>query len=224
MQKQLALLKRAEGTSREAFAEAYLAHCQALAAANSPGLRGLTVNIVDIPAEEAGLRPGGEPMFDAVLEAWFDGEPAPDFGAKAGLTGAFHNYAVDEFEEKPATRDWPVGERSPGVKSFFLALRHPAMTHDEMAKYWGEQHAPLAVRIHIGMWRYTRNVVSRALTPDAPDWDGMANLQFRTSEDLRERFYDSDAGRRAIAEDVAKFSGGGRALYTSEWILLAPPD
>ena len=223
MQKQLALVKRADGTTREAFAEAYLAHCRALAAAPTGGVGGLTVNIVDIPAEEAGLRPGGEPMFDAVLEAWFDGEGEPQFGAKAGLTGSFHNYAIEEFVEKPATCDWAVGDRSPGVKSFFLALRHPSLTHDEMAKYWGEQHAPLAVRIHIGMWRYTRNVVSRALTPEAPDWDGMANLQFRTSEDLRERFYDSAAGRRAIDEDVAKFSGGGRALYTSEWILVAPP-
>ena len=82
---------------------------------------------------------------------------------------------------------------------------------------------PLALRIHIGMWRYTRNVVSAALTPGAPDWDGMAILHFRTAEDLRERFYDSDAGRRAIAEDVAKFSGAGKALHTSEWILKGPP-
>jgi hypothetical protein len=47
----------------------------------------------------------------------------------------------------------------------------------------------------------------------------MAILHFRTAQDLRERFYDSDAGRAAIAADVAKFSGGGRALHTSEWIL-----
>jgi uncharacterized protein (TIGR02118 family) len=128
-------------------------------------------------------------------------------------------YAVDEKVERDYDCTWPVGERSPGVKSFFLALRHPEMSHDEFAAYWGEKHAPLALKIHVGMWRYTRNVVSRPLTADAPDWDGMAILHFRSSFDLRERFYDSDEGRAAIAADVAKFSGGGRALHSSEWIL-----
>ena len=217
MAKQLSLLKRADGLSRESFADLFLAWGRDLASTQSGSLDGLTLNLVDIPAEEAGLRPGGEPTFDGVLEVWSDSESPvcpPD-----GLVGACHTYSVEEKVEKPYARTWPDDERSPGVKSFFLALRHPSMTHEEMARYWGEQHAPLALRIHVGMWRYTRNVVTRPLTEGAPDWDGMAILHFRTAQDLRERFYDSDEGRAAIAADVAKFSGGGRALHTSEWIL-----
>ncbi|MGE0601215.1 MAG: EthD domain-containing protein [Dehalococcoidia bacterium] len=218
MAKQLSLLKRADGFTREAFAEQFLAWGRDLAAHPPAGLEGLTLNPVDIPAEEAGLRPGGEPAFDAVLEAWSDsGAPLEP---PSTLGGACHTYLVEETVEKPYARTWPAGERSPGVKSFFLALRHPSMTHGEMARYWGEQHAPLALRIHVGMWRYTRNVVTRPLTSNAPDWDGMAILHFQTSHDLRERFYDSEDGRAAIAADVAKFSGGGRSLHTSEWILL----
>jgi uncharacterized protein (TIGR02118 family) len=216
--KQLSLLKRADGLSRQAFAGQFLAWGRKLVSDPPQGLTGLVLNPVDIPAEEAGLRPGGEPAFDAVLEAWVDSD-AP-LEPPSTLVGACHTYLVDEKVEKPYERTWPDGERSPGVKSFFLALRHPSMTHDEMARYWGEQHAPLALRIHVGMWRYTRNVVTRELTANAPDWDGMAVLHFQTAQDLRERFYDSDAGRKAIAADVAKFSGGGRSLHTSEWILL----
>jgi uncharacterized protein (TIGR02118 family) len=126
---------------------------------------------------------------------------------------------VNEKVEREYDRTWPTGERSPGVKSFFLALRRPDMTHGQFADYWGNQHAPLALKIHVGMWRYTRNVVTEALTPGAPNWDGAAILHFRTARDLRERFYDSDEGRAAIAVDVAKFTGGGRALHASEWIL-----
>ncbi|MGE3073045.1 MAG: EthD domain-containing protein [Dehalococcoidia bacterium] len=218
MAKQLSLLKRANGLSREDFAKRFLEWGRSLAAKPTAGLSGLTLNPVDIPAEEAGLRPGGEPAFDGVLEAWTNSATA--IQPPPALVGACHTYLVEETVEKPYVRSWPTGERSPGVKSFFLALRHPSMTHDEMARYWGEQHAPLALRIHVGMWRYTRNVVTEPLTSEAPEWDGVAILHFQTARDLRERFYDSNEGRRAIAADVAKFSGGGRSLHTSEWVLL----
>lgn len=224
MVKLLTLAKRLPGLDRAEFHSRFLEQSRELAG-EVPGLARHIVSLVDVPAEEAGLRAGGgEPAFDAVIETWFEGKEAP--AALATLLATppaqlltSHVYEVEEFTHRPYEQDWPVGERSPGVKSFFLALRHPDMTHDEMARYWGEQHAPLALKIHVGMWRYTRNVVSRPLTPDAPNWDGMAILHFRTAQDLRERFYDSDEGRAAIAADVAKFSGGGRALHTSEYIL-----
>lgn len=219
MPKVLALVRRHPGLDRAAFAEKYLSFGWQLAA--DPRVQHCTVNLVDVPAEEAGLRPGGEPVFDAVTELWAEDQATALelLGEKANLVGDCHVYSVDEKTEREYDRAWADGERSPGVKSFFLALRHPSMSHDQFAAYWGGQHAPLALKIHIGMWRYTRNVVAQPLTADAPDWDGMAILHFRSSFDLRERFYDSDEGRAAIAADIAKFSGGGRALHSSEWIL-----
>lgn len=218
MSKLLALVRRKPAMDRAAFARVYLAFGRDLAA--RPELSHVTVNLVDVPAEEAGLRPGGEPAFDAVAEIWADNLPAAArLLEDAPGVGESHAYHVEERIERDCTRDWPDGERSPGVKSFFLALRHPQMTNEQFATYWGEQHAPLALRIHVGMWRYTRNVVVSALAEGAPDWDGMANLHFQTARDLRERFYDSEEGRAAIAADIAKFSGGGRALHSSEWIL-----
>ena len=218
MPKVLALVKRAKGAERDAFASHYLAFGRELA--RDRFINHCTINLVDIPAEEAGLRPGGEPTFDAVAELWGDDrrQMVAALLAAPGI-GACRVYSVEEKVERDYLRDWPDGARSPGVKSFFLALRHPEMSHDEFAAYWGDRHAPLALKIHVGMWRYTRNVVTEALTEDAADWDGMAILHFRSAFDLRERFYDSEAGRAAIAADVAKFSGGGRALHSSEWIL-----
>ncbi|MEO8541830.1 MAG: EthD domain-containing protein [bacterium] len=219
MPKSLALIRRAEGADRKTFGADFLAFGRELA--KRPDVEHCTINLVDIPAEEAGLRPGGEPTFDVVAELWTEtsADPVALLSGPGAPAGQCNVYAVDEKVERPYDRDWPDGERSPGVKSFFLALRHPQMTHEQFADYWGGQHAPLALKIHIGMWRYTRNVVSKALTADAPDWDGMAILHFRSAFDLRERFYDSEEGRAAIAADVAKFSGGGRALHSSEWIL-----
>ena len=219
MGKVLALVRRAEGMDRVDFGKKYMDFGTGLAAL--PGVQRCIVSLVDVSAEDAGLRPGGEPKFDAVSELWTGPgvDPVALLATPAGLVGQNHVYQVNETVEREYDRSWPVGERSPGVKSYYLMLRNPAMTHKEATDYWGEQHAPLALKIHIGMWRYTRNVVSEALTPGAPDWDGMAILHFRSAFDLRERFYDSAAGRAAIAADVAKFSGGGAALHSSEWIL-----
>lgn len=219
MAKVLALVRRAAGVDRADFGNRYLDFGNGLVA--SPGVERCIISLVDISAEDAGLRPGGEPKFDAVAELWTEAgvDPVALLAAPQGLVGQNHVYQVEESVEREYERSWAVGERSPGVKSYYLMLRNPAMTHKEATDYWGEQHAPLALKIHIGMWRYARNVVSQALTPGAPDWDGMAILHFRSAFDLRERFYDSDAGRAAIAADVAKFSGGGAALHSSEWIL-----
>jgi uncharacterized protein (TIGR02118 family) len=213
VQKFLTLVNRPEGEDRGAFCARYLA--AAREAAGATPATTVVVNLVDVPAEEAGLRPGGQPSYDAVLEAWL--EEGPRWQPES-LPGMSQTYRVTEVVEREYDRTWPVGERSPGVKSFYLARRRRDMTQDEYAAHWGDRHAPLALRVHVGMWRYARNVVVES-QPGSDKWDGFAVLHFRTSADLRERFYDSDAGRDAIAADVAEFTSGGRALHTSEYIL-----
>ena len=37
-------------------------------------------------------------------------------------------------------------------------------------------------------------------------WDGLALCCFASEEDLRHKFYNSDAGKRSIAEDVQRFA------------------
>lgn len=218
MAKYITLVKRPGEMTREAFLAAFVRE-QAAVAKGIPGIARLVVDLVDVPAEEAGLRPGGQPAFDAVVETWLDRDPqASDF--PVALAGELHTYAVAEKVEKE--RDWTAtaGGVSPGVKSIYLAGRRKDQTHEEFSAHWGGTHAPLAVKHHIGMWRYVRNTVSRAVTPGSPDWDGFAELHFFTSQDLRERFYDSDEGRAVIAADIAKFSGAGKQLHTSEHVLI----
>ena len=219
--KTLSLVRRAEGMDRTEFGDALLAWSRE--AATATGVEGWVTNLVDIPAKDAGLRPGGEPAFDAAIEVWTADrmDPQPLITPPSSLAKQFDTYEVEEREKKAYVRDWALGERSPGLKSFYLALRNPAMTHAQYSEYWSEKHAPLALRIHIGMWRYMQNHVTRALPGASTPWDGFALLHFRTADDFRERFYINEAGRQAIAEDVAKFSGsvGGKRLLTSEWVL-----
>jgi uncharacterized protein (TIGR02118 family) len=100
-----------------------------------------------------------------------------------------------------------------------LMRRKPELTHDEFAEHWTTRHAPLALERHEALYDYTQNVVAAALTPDTDAIDGIAELGFATREEFETRFYDSDEGRAAIAEDVRRFMAGPGPDTT----LVAPP-
>lgn len=132
-------------------------------------------------------------------------------------------YLVNGRPQWDYRRDWPDGVASPGVKRISFLRRIKTLSRQQFGDHWTEAHAPLARRHHPGLWRYVQNVVERPLTPGALDIDGIAELSFRTVEDMRERMYDSPEGRRTIAADVRRFidlDAGWRVL-TEENVLLS---
>jgi uncharacterized protein (TIGR02118 family) len=132
-------------------------------------------------------------------------------------------YLVDGRPQWDYERDWPDGVASPGLKRISFLRRVKALSRQQFGDHWTEAHAPLARRHHPGLWRYVQNVVERPLTPGAPDIDGIAELSFRTVEDMRDRMYDSTEGRETIAADVRRFidlDAGWRVL-TEENVLLS---
>jgi uncharacterized protein (TIGR02118 family) len=131
-------------------------------------------------------------------------------------------YLVDEHVQWDYERDWPAGDPTPGVKRISFIRRLPTLTRAEFATHWTDVHAPLARVHHPAIWRYVQNVVVEAITPDAPDVDGIAELHFRTYDDLVNRMYDSDDGRDAVQADVRRFIDtprGWRILNTERIIL-----
>ncbi|HET9731027.1 MAG TPA: hypothetical protein VFR41_16470, partial [Acidimicrobiia bacterium] len=58
---------------------------------------------------------------------------------------------------------------------------------------------------HHGFVGYSQYVVRRAYTPGGGNVDGIAELRFASRAEFDERYYRSDAGRRAIRADVAEF-------------------
>lgn len=83
-------------------------------------------------------------------------------------------------------------------------VTNPAMTPLEADTYWRDRHAPLALQRHVGMTQYVQLSVVHRIA--GPDYQGFALCEFDSMEDLRERFFDSDEGRRAILADVATFA------------------
>jgi uncharacterized protein (TIGR02118 family) len=217
----MALVKRPPTESAGGFLAALRERANLVALEANTDLARFTLDMVDVRPEEAGLRPGGSPAFDAVLELWAEDDgSAREVCAELAATAAADLYRVTEKVEKERLRNWPSGVVSPGIKSIYLARRRDGMSHEAMARHWAETHAPLALKHHVGMWRYVRNTVEDTLTPVADPWDGLAELHFRTSDDLINRMFDSDEGRRVIMADIAKFSGPGKVLHTHEHVLI----
>ncbi len=163
------------------------------------------------------------PEVGGVVMAWFDpSAPAPVGGEPATWFDApVHAYLVDERVQMEWNRDWPDGEPTPAIEQCSFVRRLPDLSRGEFASHWDERHAPLVPVHHPGVARYVQNVVVDALTPDAPEVDGIAQLYFRTAHDLHERFYDSPAGKQLVGEDVAQFIDrprGWRLTAQETWI------
>jgi uncharacterized protein (TIGR02118 family) len=114
-----------------------------------------------------------------------------------------------------------VGEQTPGIGMLFAARRRSDLTHEQYNAHWRDQHAPLALRHHVGMWDYVQCAFEGALTETSPDYDGLAICKFATVADYKERFFDSDEGRAVIGADVRKFSdvGASPTMRMTETVL-----
>lgn len=251
MDKLVTLAVRNPALTPAEFRERYLHGHAALVQRHRPRLARYIVSFVDVPPEEWGYDPEAgatDPTFDprghvapgapydAVIETWFEsledfsdpdrawdsaaGERAVREDAAALLAGE-HVYHVREVIQKEYQRDWAAGERSPGIKSVYPVNRPEGLSGAQFADHWHNSHGPLALRHHVGMWKYVQNVVVARLSEEAPWYDGIAELHYRTSIDLRERHIDSPEGAAIIAEDSGKFVGSALRLDCSEYVLMA---
>jgi uncharacterized protein (TIGR02118 family) len=97
------------------------------------------------------------------------------------------------------------GERSPGLVFAATAVRAPALDADAFDAHWRDRHGPLALAHHAGLCGYEQLRVVRGAVAGAAPIDGLALLHFADAAAYRERFYDSQAGRDAIAADTQRF-------------------
>jgi len=96
--------------------------------------------------------------------------------------------------------------------------RRDDMTHAQFVDHWLGRHVPLALEHHPGLSRYVTNVVDARLSPDAEEWDGIAELHFASAEDLRRGLFDSAAGEAIIRADIERFIGRTFAFFVAEYV------
>ena len=83
-------------------------------------------------------------------------------------------------------------------------ITSPDLTPLEADTHWRDRHVPLALQHHVGMTQYVQLSVVHRIA--GPEYQGFALCEFDSMDDLRDRFFDSDEGRRAILADVATFA------------------
>jgi uncharacterized protein (TIGR02118 family) len=142
-----------------------------------------------------------------------------DDGALAWLAGA-SGYRVTVRTLRARAEAVRPGARSAGLVFAATAVRSPALDAAAFDAHWRDRHGPLALAHHAGLCGYEQLVVRSALTAGALPIDGVALLHFADPEAYHMRFYDSEAGRSAIAADVQRFLDGPRceaALLGEHW-------
>ena len=148
------------------------------------GVRGLSLNVHDAdaaPAPSPAPPPDGEHPHVAQVSVWLDsyehrGE-AESSVADLGLRWAsylvveslYDDYGTTEYA--PA-RDWPDGDRSPGVLTVALIHRPEGLDYQEWITRWHGTQSPVSGELQ-PRTRYVRNEVVRPLSEGAPEVGGI---------------------------------------------------
>jgi len=94
-------------------------------------------------------------------------------------------------------RDWPDGQRSPGVVAVTLMERPARLSREEWIRRWHGRQSPVSEAMQ-PRTRYIRNVVLRPLTPDAPPYEGIVEEAWPSARHATNPFLFYGAGRNPL--------------------------
>ena len=135
-------------------------------------------------------------------------------------------YKVRERQPRASTRDWPLGEATPGVRMVALMVKRDHLTAAEFDAYWRDQHTPKALAQPIQVWNYLQNTVTRcqgACGDVNVDVDGIALEQFRNASDPNDRWFKTPWWRIKGLWSASKFMDllKTRPQYMTEYVVKA---
>ena len=180
------------------------------------GVRALTVNVHDTSASQApspAPAPPGEPTHVAQVSVWVDSyDRRGAIEAALATTGLpVSGYLVTEslYDDYGTTvhaapRWWADGEPSPGVLTVALIHQPADLDYDEWIARWHGTQSPLSADLQ-PRTRYVRNEVVRAVTPDAPDVDGIVEEGWPSAAHVADPmlFFNADGDARRCNENIA---------------------
>ena len=182
MHKLIYLLWGPRGLDRALAREALLGLAPRLLEA---GATQLGLDVID---PESNLRPPTlalpwEPRLCGLVNAWVEAPAAHDRLAAclqdAPVAWRVAGYRVDETvytdygdNRHAAARDWPDGQRSPGIIQVTLLRRPRRLPPEEWLRRWHGTMSPVSEAIQ-PRTRYVRDLVLETLTPGAPRYDGV---------------------------------------------------
>jgi len=162
------------------------------------GARRLQMNIADDRADVRSPAPGVpfERPLSAAVNVWLDSVEerfaCEDELRRAGfLIAGFHVeeqiYTEYGGNRHAGPRDWPDGERSPGVLAVTLMERPRRLDREEWIRRWHGRQSPMSEAMQPRS-RYVRNVVIQSLTPGAPPFEGIVEEAWPSFEHVTNLF------------------------------------
>jgi hypothetical protein len=120
-------------------------------------------------------------------------------------------------------RDWPDGERSPGITTFSIVHRNPALDPRTFRELWYGHQSPMSEAVQ-PRWRYVRNTVVHPVTPGAPPCDGIVHEAWPSAEVVADpiAFHEGDPENlRVMLDSVSQLFDLGRlrSFAMSEYLL-----
>lgn len=187
-----------------------------------------TRQTIHLPHETDALRaaPAGHPpqpaRCDGLSFQWIDAAAPPPMPIEEPREAIerIDAYRVKEVIHWDTLGDRPAGERSPGIKMIAFVRRLPELSSSEFRERYLE-HAAIARHHHPGIARYVQNFVTTALTDEAPQLDGIAELHFATEADLTGRFHRDESSVKVVGADVARFMSmrGAWSILATEYVV-----
>lgn len=167
----------------------------------------LTVYIVDEDSKVKSSAPfhPGERMC-AEVAVWLDSVEQRVLHEKTLRSAGFRfaGYLVDETiyteyggNRYSSPRNWPDGQRSPGIIAVTLMERPKRLSREEWIKRWHGRQSPVSEAMQPRS-RYIRNVVVRAVTPDAPPYEGIVEEAWASARHITNPFIFYGAGKNPL--------------------------
>lgn len=116
----------------------------------------------------------------------------------------FAGYLVDETvyteyggNRHSGPRNWPDGTRSPGIVAITLMERPKRLPREKWIRRWHGRQSPVSEAMQPRA-RYIRNVVMRAVTPDAPPYEGIVEEAWPSARHVTNPFLFYGAGKNPL--------------------------
>jgi hypothetical protein len=207
--------------------------------------RGLQMDIDDAQAADVNPMvaiPGDELPVRALVSIWLDAHDTRSQHEEVLETVGIRRagYLVTESlyrdygdnEHAPA-RDWPDGQRSPGIITLSVFDKPVGVSDESFYGHWYGHQSPMSEWVQPRA-RYVRNAVTRALTPGAPTYRAIVEEAWPTIDTVTDiyKFFGTAAGEGdVLGERIRIMLDSTKLLYNpdtmrnytlSEYILKTP--
>ena len=175
--------------------------------------------------------PAEETPLAAVVSLWLDcyerREPHEAILAEVGdrhaaylVTESLYSDYGTNAHARP--RDWPDGERSPGLVTVSLLERPKRLEPEEWLERWHGTHSPVSEAMQ-PRCRYVRNAVVRPLTPGAPPYEGIVEEAWPSAAHVTEPmlFYGAGGSEEKLRRNQRRMFESVRAFLDLDRLRTA---